>query len=79
MNVKISPKQASSNEARWNYPGYPGDPDAPRGVKLQILTSGGISIHGQWAGTEQGHVAWAYLVQRNQAKEDWLKEHTNGR
>ncbi len=75
MNVRVSPTHASSNEAQWHYPDYPGDPAPPPGRKLQILTVGGVSIYGQWGGKKAGHIAWAYLIQRDQTKEDWLKEH----
>lgn len=75
MNAKISPTHASSNEAKWHYPEFPGDSSPPPGRKVQILTKGGVSIYGQWGGTKVGHIAWAYLIQRDQDKEDWLKEH----
>ena len=58
---------------------YPeaGDPPAPRGVKLNLLTSGGISTHGIW--TEGSNfIAWAPLLKRNKAKERLIAEISNG-
>lgn len=72
MNVRVSETHASSDEAQWNYPKYPGDNQPPHGVKLQLLTKGGISTYGQWQ-DNAGFIAWAYLIKRDQRKEDWLK------
>ena len=73
MNMKLSEPHASSTEAQWYYPGYPGDPDAPRGVKIQMLNAGGVTILGVWPTDGKGVVAWAPMIQRNSLKEDYLK------
>lgn len=41
---------------RWHHPD---DTPAPRGVKLQLLTPGGISVTGHW---EDWAVLWAPLL-----------------
>lgn len=57
----------AAENPEYYYPAA-GDPPAPLGVKLQILTSGGVAILGQWS-ENTNFVAWAPLLKRNKAKE----------
>jgi hypothetical protein len=51
---------AASGEVYWR------DPDQeppPRGVKLLILTSGGVAVFGEWM-TDSNFVAWSPLPRK---------------
>ncbi len=51
---------AASGEVYWR------DPDEeppPRGVKLLILTSGGVAVFGEWM-TDSNFVAWSPLPRK---------------
>ena len=37
------------------------DKDTPRGVKLQLLTQGGIAVHGHWDGQTSFYTHWTPL------------------
>lgn len=52
---------------------YPeaGDHPAPLGVKIHILTQGGVCVDGHWR-ANAGFVAWAPLPKRNRVKEQSL-------
>lgn len=46
---------------------------APKGQKVQLLTRGGVCVHGQWYGDYGQHFwAWAPLPKRNKALEESL-------
>lgn len=47
---------------------YPPKHMPPTGVKLHLLTIGGISVHGNWS-WQGGFVAWQYLFKRDEAEE----------
>lgn len=54
----------------WRYPLLDGEP--PRGKKLNLLTSGGIAVIGQWA-ENSNYIAWAPLLKASKIKEHMLK------
>jgi len=56
-----------AGEAEWNYMGI--DDSPPVGVKLNILTSGGIAVQGTWR-DDSDFIAWAPLIRRNKLKEE---------
>ena len=41
----------------------------PRGVKVQLLTRGGVAIYGQFSGSDLFFTGWAPLPN----KPDWMK------
>lgn len=47
---------------------YPPRHMPPAGVKLHLLTIGGISVHGNWS-WQGGFVAWQYLFKRDEVEE----------
>jgi hypothetical protein len=51
---------AKTGEAYWRKPE---DERPPRGVKLLILTSGGVAVIGDWR-DNAGFVAWSPLPKR---------------
>lgn len=67
MTARIQPSSdgmavAVSTEHYWRY-----DPP-PRGVKLFLLTRGGIAVTGNW--TDDGRfIGWQYLFKRDKSKE----------
>lgn len=63
--VRQSPSHVTSAETQWRY-----EVPMQRGAKTQLLTKGGISVTGQWAG-ELGeyYFAWAPLIKRDRVKE----------
>ncbi len=51
------------------------DPDTnppPRGVKIQLLTEGGIAVYGEWR--DKGFDAWAPCMQVPQALQQKIME-----
>lgn len=56
---------ATNPQHRWLYP--PEDMP-PKGVKLHILTKGGVAIHGEWR-WDNGYLGWQYLPKRDFYKE----------
>lgn len=52
-------KNYLAGDAQWRWP-HLGD-NAPQGVKLHLLTEGGVSVVGPWA-DDAGFVAWAPLI-----------------
>lgn len=59
-------KKYSVGQIPWLYPHV----DAPpRGVKLNILTKGGIAIHGEWR-NDCGFIAWQHLFKRDKQLEE---------
>lgn len=52
--------QAHSGEVYWRSPQ---DEPPPRGVKLLILTSGGVAVFGEWM-TGSNFVAWSPLPRK---------------
>lgn len=62
MNYKVNSqhKVAVATDYYW----IPVDSDTPRGVKLQLLTKGGIATYGQWAGTADWITHWAPLPKK---------------
>lgn len=52
-------KSYLAGDAQWRWP-HLGDV-APQGVKLNLLTEGGVSVVGYWA-KNAGFVAWAPLI-----------------
>lgn len=46
----------------WRYD------DPPRGVKLFLLTKGGVAVTGPWS-TDGRYIAWQYMFKRDKAKE----------
>lgn len=63
--IKDEYKPYRAGEVEWTYPQ---EQEPPRGVKLNILTVGGIAIQGQWD-YSVGFVAWQYMFKRNKDKE----------
>jgi hypothetical protein len=67
-------KPYRAGEVEWIYPH---EKQPPTGVKLNILTVGGIAIQGQWA-YGVGFVAWQYMFKRNKDKESeffkWMEQ-----
>jgi arylamine N-acetyltransferase len=53
---------AVSGEVYWRDPE---DQPPPRGVKLLILTSGGVAVFGDWM-TDSNFVAWSPLPKKRQ-------------
>ncbi len=51
---------AASGEVYWRDPG---EEPPPRGVKLLILTSGGVAVFGEWM-TDSNFVAWSPLPRK---------------
>lgn len=51
---------AASGEVYWRDPT---DEPPPRGVKLLILTSGGVAVMGDWV-TDSNFVAWSPLPRK---------------
>lgn len=47
---------------------YPADHTPPTGVKLALLTRGGVQVTGQWSG-DGSFTAWQYLFRRDKTKE----------
>lgn len=66
-------KPYSVGDIEWKYPH---EHEPPRGKKLNILTCGGVAIHGFWK-DNHGFIAWQDMFKRNRAKEAaaaaWLK------
>lgn len=60
----------AAENPEYYYPAA-GDPPAPLGVKLQILTTGGVVTLSQWS-DDTNFIAWAPLLKRNKAKEAQL-------
>lgn len=52
-------KDYLAGDAQWRWP-HLGDA-APQGVKLNLLTVGGVSVVGHWA-KDAGFIAWAPLI-----------------
>ena len=56
---------AVSDDLYWRYD------NPPRGVKLNLLTKGGVSVTGNW--TDDGrYIGWQYLFKRNAELESEL-------
>jgi DUF971 family protein len=55
-----------TDKAEWIYPH---EKAPPKGVKLNILTEGGVAITGDWA-EGVGFLGWQYLFKRNMEKEE---------
>lgn len=61
---KRSETHVSSPTPQWYYKGWADHPQPPTGVKLQLLTEGGVTVLGTWS--DNGNfIAWAPLLQRN--------------
>lgn len=48
---------------------YPPKHKPPKGVKLQILTEGGVAIHAEWK-YNIGYLGWQYLPKRDFEQEE---------
>jgi len=48
---------------------YPWEETPPKGIKIAILTGGGIQITGDWK-DNVGYLAWQRLFKRDHAKEE---------
>lgn len=59
----------------FNYPGA-GDPPAPRGVKILVLTEGHVCIPAVWD-DNAGFLAWAPCPSRNKDKERTIFRRTS--
>lgn len=57
---------AASGEVYWRDPG---SEPPPRGVKMLILTSGGVAIIGDW-NDDSNFVAWSPLPKKRQHRPD---------
>lgn len=66
----------AAEHPEYSYP-EAGDPPAPRGVKLQILTTGGIAVLGEWK-DDTNFMAWAPLIKRNKEKEALIRQRKKG-
>ena len=66
MNTENAVMPAATGEVFWRY-----EEPAPRGVKLLLLTSGGVAVIGEWS-TNSNLVAWSPLPRRDKAKEHAL-------
>lgn len=67
----------SSKNPCWNYQGWAEHPQPPRGVKLLLLTEGGVTVLGTWS--DNGNfIAWAPLLQRNKSIEELLAKRSKG-
>jgi len=62
---------AQAGEVRWRYP-EAGDGAPPTGVKLLLLTYGGICVTGTWR-DDGWFSAWSPLPKRDKAKEARLR------
>lgn len=62
MNYKVNTEQAVA--VATDYYWLPIDANTPRGVKLQLLTKGGIAIYGHWDGKSDFCTDWAPLPKR---------------
>ncbi len=63
MTEKInSDRYAVSDEARWRYPAN--GELAPTGVRVQLLTKGGVQVPGVWL-DDGGFIAWAHNIKRD--------------
>lgn len=69
-NVDNTKGYATSANLFWLYPARDGQP--PKGVKLHILQSGGVSIQGQWK-DNAGYIAFQYMFRRDKEFEESLK------
>ena len=56
----------ATNTPYWRYPLLDGEP--PKGKKLNLLTSGGIAVIGQW-NDSSNFIAWAPLIKASKTKE----------
>lgn len=63
--INASDSYAVSSEVYWRYD------TAPRGVKLFLLTIGGVAITGDWR-DNSGFIAWHPLPKRNKELEERL-------
>lgn len=70
---KLSETHLSSPAPQWNYVGWASHPAPPGGVKLQLLTKGGVTVLGTWS-DNAGFIAWAPLLQRNKALEEAMAQ-----
>lgn len=72
--LKDEYKPYRAGEVEWIYPQ---EQEPPTGVKLNILTVGGVAIQGNWQ-YSVGFVAWQYMFKRNRTKEagfyEWMKQ-----
>jgi hypothetical protein len=60
---------AKTAAVAWDYYWLPITKDTPRGVKLQLLTQGGVAIYGHWDGKNTFYEAWAPMPK----KPEWMK------
>lgn len=51
---------------------YPedGDPPAPGGADVHLLTCGGMCVRGHWKAEDSRYLGWAPLPKRDQAREE---------
>ncbi len=61
----------ASDEAKWQYFGYPGHKPPPMGTKIHMLTKGKISVDGVWK-MDGSVIAWAPLIKRDKEIEAFL-------
>lgn len=73
MNTTDLKGYATNTELVWLYP-----PShmPPKGVKLHLLTIGGIATHGEWR-WDGGFVGWQYLPKRDLEQEVEALEYIN--
>lgn len=64
-NARTDAKEYSTGSIPWKYP-HRHKP--PRGKKLNILTEGGIAIHGDWR-DDSGFLGWQDLFKRDLKQE----------
>ena len=65
-----SKEYVAGDAPEWRYPLLDGEP--PKGKKLNLLTSGGVAVMGQWS-DGSNYIAWAPLIKASKAKEHMIK------
>jgi len=54
-----SPSLSNSQPVKVD-PSYKWQPieSCPKGVKVQLLTKGGVAVHGHWTGNKEHYIGW---------------------
>jgi hypothetical protein len=64
----VAGSHATTDEYQWRYTIPPAD-----GAKRQLLTRGGVAVHGVWWGAlGEAFIAWTPMPRRDRSKEKEL-------